>query len=381
MANDLLNQALQSTGNPVNATSPQLARVIGFYETAMRASNSVAKEMSQLTGVSDVDTLFITRTLPEGYDPFIDQKVRDALIYNDASQDELIEACADEGAFTFFCGRVMQKALEPNMTVTKFDCWLQQIRQKSYLRLVSGGTQLRGDARDKAARRAHAMFCALSWASYLMMAHCYGVLMFLISQDLRSGSERCSPLEEWLFRMRHCQVDYLAGLPLAFLNPAQLQWIIRCLFRQENLLIESLHGEDRQEEFDAAKYLGQYREIPELLGVFGHLVRERREADRRTKARARQAIVTSQEPQTLERHSARGGACQPGSHSPAELLEQLDSLRSPFCPQPGCGAVMQVAERIDLSDPGRVAALMYCPRCDEERYYTLDLTGMSSPAM
>ena len=57
-----------------------------------------------------------------------------------------------------------------------------------------------------------------------MMGYCYGALMEVVAEDLEQNG--LTELEGLIFRVEHCQIDLLAGLPLDFLGRAQFRWIV-----------------------------------------------------------------------------------------------------------------------------------------------------------
>jgi hypothetical protein len=148
---------------------------------------------------------------------------------------------------------------------SQFDYWLTNVREHRYLQLI-GSSKCRILGRDQAAEQAQQIYCALLWLAHLIMARCYAGLMLNVYFDLCLHAEvKPSPEERWNFWERHLPRPYLGHLPLDFLGRHQLRWIARTLFP----LLTT--GEQQP---------AQYRPIPALLGLWGHLVRNRREADR-----------------------------------------------------------------------------------------------------
>ena len=68
------------------------------------------------------------------------------------------------------------------------------------------------------------MMSAMTWCAYRMMGYCYGALMEVVAEDLEQNG--LTELEGLIFRVEHCQIDLLAGLPLDFLGRAQFRWIV-----------------------------------------------------------------------------------------------------------------------------------------------------------
>jgi hypothetical protein len=150
----------------------------------------------------------------------------------------------------------------------QFDRWLRNVREHRFLPLL-GADCCRKLGKDEVAEQAQQIYCALLWLSYLGMARCYAALMLHVLVDLCLHSEvQPSEEERWLFLQRHFPRRHLGHLPLDFFGRHQLRWMIRTITPLLNLNV-------RQKE--------AYRAIPELLGLFGHMVRNRREADRRVK--------------------------------------------------------------------------------------------------
>ena len=121
------------------------------------------------------------------------------------------------------------------------------------------------------------MMGAMTWCAYRMMGYCYGALMEVVAEDLEQNEPRLTELEGLIFRVEHCQIDLLAGLPLDFLGRAQFRWIVD---KWHDLLLAVVRNYPLPGGRDASDAL---LKATKRLELFAYLLRERRDADRRTK--------------------------------------------------------------------------------------------------
>jgi hypothetical protein len=275
-------------------------------------------------------------------------KVRSALISGPVSRQDQALAVRDPVAFRRFV-RLLGRATK-DRSPREFDDWLAHVREHGYLALV-GGTRLRDEEREEAARQAQRIYGALAWLAYERMARCYGALMLMVFADLCLDGDREPDLEEqWQFRQRHFPQLYLAGLPLDFLAKPQLRWVLQSLterWRNPRLAPET------------------YDEVTDLLGLYGVLARNRREADRRQKDAA-QGRSASVDPSLLEERHA---------DNDAELLAAEDEraprrLSSPECP--ACRGPLKNPQFIGRISASLWRVRLYCPGCNEEDEFELN---------
>jgi hypothetical protein len=372
-ARDLLRGALRATGSANGGGGLSFETVVGVYERIVAASTLPA--MAPSDGV-EANEMFIVRTIPNPVREQIERQVRSALIMGPVTDDDFRRVTDDEETLRLFLGNLERKALS-GTDPPAFDKWLQRVRHEGYLQLVNG-RNLRGSAREQAREQAERIYCWLLWQSYRMMAKCYGVLMALISADFAINNENRPPdkSEQLLFDLENRQVDFLAELPLAFLESSQLRWIVRTLHKLEACLVQrdftryQANWGDRESAF---------ADIPALLGIYGTISRERRGADRRVKSQRRnsRAVRFGQSPEgdSLDNLAVDQAA------APVEIEEREENAGSATmqllalqCPRLGCGATLNSPELVDQSDLQRAIIEVYCPRCDDRARYWTDLT-------
>ena len=202
------------------------------------------------------------------------------MIYGPTSLGEdraAVEANSEK--WQYLVTQLAKKSLEEGITPEQFDQWFTRVREDGYVQLVKGGRQLSEVARKAAKELAAQMMRALMWWAYRLMGHCYGVLMFLIAMDLMESTGRRRWMRgsfawntaRWIF-WQGCRWISLAGSNFA---GSLRVW--------QGTLTEIAHPDflERQERGDFS--FDAYLQFPSLLGVFAALVRERREADTRTK--------------------------------------------------------------------------------------------------
>jgi hypothetical protein len=215
-------------------------------------------------------------------------KVRCALIGGPVSEPDWSEAFRDPELLRSVVKKLRRSASE--RSPKEFDSWLRNVREHRFLGLVSGATE-QGLGRDLAGLQAQRIYCALLWLSYLTMARCYGILMSHVLADLhRLGDLRLTESEKWLFVEQHLPRPYLGHVPLDFLGRHQMRWIVRTITPLLNRCV-------RQQE--------AYRPIADLLGVFGEMVRYRRETDSERKRLSSARASMRGDERDFDRHSLR----------------------------------------------------------------------------
>jgi hypothetical protein len=358
-ANRLLREALGQGGKgTAGKRSGAFSRVLAAYERLLEVPPppehggtrraSYCFPIDKLPGRSKVDLLFtdgIIRGAPWKGENATD-RVRSSLIYGPLTLKDQ-EAAVRDPDFRRFARELGEAARARDGRA--FDEWLKNMRQHGFRSLV-GGTRLTGTAREEATARGRKFYGMLLWLAYERMSRCYGALMMLAFVDFcLAGEGERDPEERWLFRQWHLPQLHLAGLPLDFLCKPQLRWVIPGLQRLW------WGGVVEPERYDLAS---------DLLGVYGALVRERREADRRTKAAPARTYTTPAGSQVLSDQEAKIDDWP---------LDPVEVLSSPGCPV--CGETLQLSDSgtPDLSERSRARVPLYCPACDVDRLFEVDL--------
>jgi hypothetical protein len=304
--------------------------------------------IDEMPGRGEIDLLFtdgLIRGAPWKSESATD-RVRSSLIYGRLTVKDQ-EAAVKDPDFKVFVRKLGEAVRTRGGRA--FDEWLKNLQQHGYLSLV-GGSGLKGTAREEAAARARQFFSLMMWMAYERMARCYGALMLLAYVDFcLAGEGERGPEEKWLFRQWHVPQLHLAALPLDFLGRPQFRWVIPTLHRLWGGRVVA------PERYDL---------VTDLLGVSGALVRERREADRRTKAAPACTYTIPAGPEVLSDLAAKEDYLPP---------DPVRVLSSPDCPV--CGEKLQLSDSgpPDLSERSRARLPLYCPGCDVDREYVVDL--------
>jgi hypothetical protein len=358
-ADRLLREALGQGGKGASGKRPRpLPRVRAAYERLLEVPPPPEREgdgrasyyspIDEMPGRGEVDLLFtdgLIRGAPWDGVKAAD-RVRSSLIYGPVtSEDE--KAAVNDPDFKRFVRKLGEAARARGGRA--FDEWLKDVQQHGHLSLV-GGSGLKGTAREEAAARARRLFSLKLWKAYQGMSRCYGALMLLAYVDFcLAGEGERDDEEKWLFRQWHFPQLHLAALPLDFLGRPQLRWVIPTLHRLW------WGGVVAPERYDV---------VTDLLSVYGALVRERREADRRTKAAPARTYTTPAGPEVFSDLEAKEDYLPP---------DPVRVLSSPDCPV--CGEKLQLSDSgtPDLSERSRARLPLYCPGCDVDREYVVDL--------
>jgi hypothetical protein len=358
-ADRLLREALGQVGKgTAGKRSGALSRVLAAYERLLEVPPPPEREgdgrasycfpIDEMPGRGKVDLLFtdgLIRGAPWKSESATD-RVRSSLIYGRLTVKDQ-EAAVQDPDFKRFVRKFGESVQARDGRA--FDEWLKNVQQHGYLSLV-GGSGLKGTAREEAADRARRFYSLLMWMAYERMSRCYGALMLLVYVDFcLAGEGERGPEEKWLFRQWHFPQLHLAALPLDFLGRPQLRWVILALHR---LWWGRVVAPER------------YDVVTDLLGVYGALVRERREADRRRKADPAHKYTTPEGPQVLSDLAAKEDYLPP---------DPVRVLSSPDCPV--CGEKLQLSDSgtPDLSERSRARLPLYCPGCDVDHEYVVDL--------
>ncbi len=267
------------------------------------------------------------------------------------------------------------------MTPDEFDRWLTRVREDGYLQLTRGGRSIPQRKREYARDLPAQFMRVLMWLAYRMMSHCYGILMSLIAIDLAETEHKPSKAERVIFRLEHCQMDFLAGLPLDFLDRAQLRWIIRPWHRLLTMLAHpEFPGMFARGDFSFDSFM----HFPRLLGFLAVLVRERREADSRDKDTESAKTISLDAPPPLTNKNPRSrqlteeeDADRDRKIKPANVEVAHTDLPTPIrltstrCPD--CGDKLQGDRVEDFSDETHALFWGYCRKCNTSRLYVADL--------
>jgi hypothetical protein len=317
----------------------------------------------------------------------IECTVADCLIYGPAEFSENLGVlAAHPEEREYLVRQLSQKLLEPGMTPEKLDAWLTRVTNDGYLQLIEGGRKLAEEDREAARELASQMMSAMTWCAYRMMGYCYGALMEVVAEDLEQNGPRLTELEGLIFRVEHCQIDLLAGLPLDFLGRAQYRWIVD---KWHDLLVAVVRNYPLPGGHDASDAVLM---ATKRLELFAYLLRERRDADRLTKrspARSIDGLIEKPPRDEFREKYIRRKGVGPKTH-PAEIedarIERPDAaialadtatatyLTSRFCPV--CGEKIQLEEIIDATDPTQAQFWGFCPLCDTIKVYIANLKAM-----
>jgi hypothetical protein len=365
VANQLLREALTRGGAPPRLAWCGLLDVVAAYRAMSKdtrppgagSGGACGFPLDEWPGRGGLDLLFTggwARRRRRWDVRYAVPKVRSALIHGPVSAADQDLAVADRETFARFVA-ALRKAAQTR-TPRAFDDWLGEAREHGYRPLVGGG-RLRGHRREEAGLQARRLHGALLWRAYERLARCYGALMLVAYVDLCLSRE-CPPTpeERWLFRQYHFPQLYLAGLPLDFLETPQLRWVVPTLHELwGGLVVEP-------ECYDV---------VTDLLGLYGQLAGSRREADRRRKAAARGRAVGGRLEQRRPRTNGTGAL--PGGPEDGDCRP----LTSTSCPR--CGDRLQPFGSGFVEDLGQslVRVRLYCPGCDVDRDYVVDLDQLS----
>ena len=377
-ARQLLDRGFRNLDPPLVGGPLNFRGVVDAYERLARQSAETIGSVnapSPAPGINDTDSLFIQRLCGNADFREIENQVAGALVYGPALlADDQRKTEEDPDAWRFFVSQVARQATARDTSGPRFDAWLRRVREGGYRQLIRGGHHLRGRNRKAAVVLAQSFFRRLLWLSYRMMAHCYGALIFLVTIAFDDQSDhRPSTLERLLFRLHHQQVDFLAGLPLDFLERAPLRWIIGILDHLEGMLRHpdfgdlSSRGEFRPE---------MYREVSQMLGVFAVLVRNRREADRR--AKARRAVPRREYNRDLEDVSKADGRPVNRDAVAADDQHASDPIELISLACPICQTRLTDAEAEDVSHSDRAVFWAYCRHCDRRDRFIANLLVLRS---
>ena len=403
---ELLRQAFREQGKLIDDRSvgkepPNFKGLLNVYQRFIERNIDPAKKTvaSPLLEVDETDAL-IHRLLGDSVDyRKVEAKVRSSLIFGPVFETDFLQVLDDPAGWQYFFQNILNKFCERGMTPAKFDKCLERVRRDHYIQLVKGGRKLTGDALDQARLCAEQRYCLLLWVAYRLMAHCYGVLMYAIFLDFSShNDDPPTELEKFWFRLRHCQLDYLGGLPLAFLDRAQLRWIWQNL---EGLEYDIYRHTTEVLTDEEKNWPVRFAQISEFLGILGLLVRFRREADRKTKDLASNRSsknilwdgprVRSGSPdgrvnkkQSYPAHGTLNGEYEPQEPGRGQKLvdDRLDgeaaaprtTTTSELCPE--CGRKMQLDRMVKMADDGQPIVGCYCPNCNKPIIVQFDLSKL-----
>ena len=352
-------------------------------------SREVPKEASNPTPLVCIDgreSEFILPLLgPQTDFGRIEGTIADCLIYGPTEFSENLGVLAAHPEQRGYLVRQLaQKLLEPGATPEKLDAWLKRVKSDGYLQLIEGGRNIEDeDDREEARELASQMMGAMTWCAYRMMGYCYGALMEVVAEDLEQNG--LTELEGLIFRVEHCQIDLLAGLPLDFLGRAQLRWIVD---KWQDLLLAVVRNYPQPGGRDASDAL---LKATMRLELFAYLLRQRRDADRRTKQTPvrsidglirkprnefhwdyirRKGVGLSTHPKEIE---------DPKTEPVPAAIARTDTAAITYrtsmsCPI--CGSKIRVDKYIDRHDPTQIQLWGYCGRCDTFKVYIVSFFAM-----
>ena len=387
--------ALRENGMDLPTLTPDFHGVREVYERFVQApsrggqGDSVPLPQVEETERWAILPLLATRDPQTNFNG-IENDIAGSLIYGPTTiQEDRAATETHLEEFGYLWARLLRPWVQEGVTPEQLDAWLRRTRDDGYVRLIQHGRQLSEYDRLEARELARQMMRTLTWWAYRATAHCYGVLMSVIASDLMEAEHQASPLEGLLFRLEHCQMDFLAGLPLDFLGRGQFRWIVRVW--QKDVLTGLARAYAEGQPFNLDTLL----QIPQLLGIYTALDRGRRDADRRIKELEKAPGETSFEGQAAP---AQDEAEDPdeeirrktdvtthpeyitdsrGKEAWEEVAStdlgepiMLTSLRCPVCRE---SLQCDGDEPIDVSNPDQPSFWGFCRRCDTRKRYVVDL--------
>jgi hypothetical protein len=388
-----LRERMAEQGETLPKVTLNFSGVLDLFDRLLsREPPTQATNPMPLVCIDEKESLFILPVLeaanPQTNFRDIESTVADCLIYGPAGFSENLDVlAAHPEQYEYLVGQLSEKLVKPSMTPEKLDAWLKRIKRDGYLQLVEGGRNLQEDDREEARELASQMMSAVTWCAYRMMGRCYGALMEVVAEDLEQNEPELSSLEGVIFRLEHCQIDILAGLPLDFLERAQFRWIVD---KWHDLLAavvsRNLGSGSGHDPSDAL------RKATTRLELFAYLLRERRDADRLAKRRSARSIdwLTRKPPRDEFREEYIRQKSVGSSTHPKEIedtkteqpdaaiartdMPEITPLTSEFCPI--CGSKIEVDKPIDLTDTTRALFWGLCPLCDNLKVYVANLDGL-----
>ena len=282
-------------------------------------------------------------------------KVGGAVISDFSLRSDTLVAQANKEEYLGFLNRIDEKA--QSKSPGEFDRWFQDEREHGFVRLLgtkrsSAGTSQRLEARE----RGKTFYRVALWFSYEMMSRCYGALMLVAWLDFCGDGHICpTDLEQLLFRRMHAPQYYLAGLPVAFLGPSQLRFIV------DPLLLE-LWSPTKILQPEA------YLPLADMLSCYAFLNSQRRLADREQKGDAEKA------PKTISQE--RLDVTVLPEERELDDIEPLPMLSSLDCRT--CGQALQCDKALAEPKDGIVALRLYCAKCDSYQSYRVSLSWLKS---
>ena len=383
-----LREDLARHGEELPGVTLNFSGILDLYDRApSREEPREATNPRPLVFIDGQESQFIMPLLGAQTDfGRIEGTVADCLIYGPTEFSENLDVlAAHPEEREYLVRQLAQKLLKPGATPEKLDAWLKRVKKDGCLQLIEGGRDIeKEDDREEAREFAAQMMGAMTWCAYRMMGYCYSALMEVVAEDLEQNG--LTELEGVIFRVEHCQIDLLAGLPLDFLGRAQFRWIVD---KWHDLLVAVVRNHPEPGGRDASDAL---LGATKRLELFAYLLRERRDADRRTKRGSPRSIhwLTRKPP----RNEFREEYIRQKSVGPSTHLKEIEDpntepvhaaiartdtrsvtyLASPFCPE--CGAKIQLEEIIDAKDITDARFWGFCPACDTIEIYIANLESL-----
>lgn len=385
-----LRREMARHGEDLPSVTLDFSGVLGFFDRLLRREAPRQATSTPLVCIDKQEGRFILPLLgaadPQTDFSRIEGTVADCLIYGATEFSENVDVLAAHAEEREYLVRQLaQKLLEPGATPEKLDAWLKRVKSDGCLQLIEGGRNLEEDDQEEARELASQMMGAMTWCAYRMMSYCYGVLMEVIAEDLEQSG--LTELEGVIFRIEHCQIDLLAGLPLDFLGRAQYRWFVDKWHDFLVAVVRSFSLPDGGHGASNALLGATTR-----LELFAYLLRQRRDADRLTKrtpagriTRLTRSLPRDEFHWDYIRQKSVGSSTHPKEIEDAQAepvhaaIARTDPglptyLRSRFCPI--CGGKIQLEEIIDATDLTRARFWGFCPVCDTNKVYVANLHAM-----
>ena len=387
-----LRERMAAEGEELPEVTLNFSGVLDLFDRLLsREGPRQAPNPTPLVCIDDNESQFILPLLgtadPQTDFGRIEGTVSDCLIYGPTGfAENLGVLAAHPEEREYLVTQLSQKLLDPNMTPERLDAWLTRVKNDGYLQLIEGGRQLAEEDREEARELASQMMGAMAWCACRMMGYCYGALMEVVAEDLEQNEPRLTELEGLIFRVEHCQIDLLAGLPLDFLGRAQFRWIVD---KWHDVLVAivgsySLPGSGHAAScrhsagHEAARTLclpaegetgrGQAHQT-DSAGEHRSPSRSRRDEFGGEYIRRKRAGLNTHPKEIEDAKTER-----PHAASARADMATATYLTSRFCPV--CGEKIQLEETIDVTDPTQAQFWGFCPLCNTIKVYVANLNAM-----
>jgi hypothetical protein len=244
----------------------------------------------------------------------------------------------------------------------KFPAWLQQEREKGFVRLLPGFKRLLPEDREAARDKATRFYRRLLWTAYEAMSRSFGLTaLHLWMSFCQSDVIRPSTDEQRAFRFYHAPLVMAAGMPLWFFGPNVLRWIMEGF-------IDRVWGWKEGQDFDL---------LTDLFALYGQSAYERRQVDatkkrmKKVAGNRRDLLVDAQEVQYEETVDGQMVVNRTPAVSATELLD--DDADYPALPLTGtcsCGGRLNRVGEVSSRDTCLLVDTE-CAKCGQEQTYRL----------